>query len=214
MACQRFRRAVHHQVVAQPNGVLQDGSGKRVVDQRDEMVLVGERHGFFNVHQTQRGIGRRFDVQRACACVDELFDAAKIGLDMVNSNAQVGKHVAHEPVRAAVKLRRGDQLVSSLQHRQKRGGNRRHARSGHHRGLRAFERRNFLFRHAQRWIPVARVNVGFVLALGPLLHFFRVGKGEGRGADNFGDDRTVHTVALRLPAMNGSGLRPELALQA
>ena len=101
--------------------------------------------------------------------------------------------------------------MAGLQRCQERRRNRRHARSGHDRGFRALKCRDFLFRDGQRGIAIPSVDVRLVLPFGPLLHFFRIGKGERRGANNLRDDRAVHTVAFRFTAMNGLGLRTKPA---
>src|SRR5260370_39535819 len=72
--------------------------------------------------------------------------------------------------------------------------------------LRAFEGSNFLLGDGERGIAVASVNVGFVFALGPQLHFFGGRKCKSGGADNLRHNGAVDAAAVGFTAVNGLGL--------
>ncbi len=212
MARERLCGAVQDHVVAQRDGILQHGGCKRIVDERDQLVLLGESHGLVDVHKAQRRIRWRLNIEGLGACVNQLFDSVEIRLHVVHGNTHVRKNVAHQPISAAIKLRRGNQFVSGFQHCQERRRNRRHPGSCHDGCFRSFKRGDFLLGDRQGRIAIAGVDVALALAFCPLLHFLRVGKREAGRADNFRNDGAIHAVAYGFAGMNGFGLRAQAGI--
>ncbi len=172
-------------------------------------MFFGEGHGFVNIDEAKSGIGGRFDVKNFRTGRNKILDAREIGANLTDGDPHVGKNVAHQAICAAVGLGSGDDFVAGLERGEQSGGNSGHAGRGDYGGLRAFEGGNFLLGDGERGIAVARVNVGFVFALGPQLHFFGGGESESGRADDFGDDGAVDPATVGFTAMNGLGLRSE-----
>src|SRR5882762_2824193 len=112
MAGEILGGAVDDDVEAKFDRLLQNGSGESVVDDRDEIVVLGEGDGSFKIYEAQRGVGGRFDVQNFAARSDQAFDAVERRADVADSDAHVRKNIAHQAVGAAVELRGGDQFVA------------------------------------------------------------------------------------------------------
>src|SRR5882724_5715509 len=79
------------------------------------MVFFGERNRVFQVHQTQRWICRRLDVQNFCVRCGESLDSFERSRDLADRDAHIGKKIAHQPIGAAVKLRRRNHFIALLQ---------------------------------------------------------------------------------------------------
>src|SRR5260370_5464334 len=155
---------------------------------------------------------RRFGGKNVRTGRDETFDGGEIGANLADDDTHIGENIAHQAIRAAVGLRRGDDLVAGPERGEQSRGNGGHAGRSDYGGFRAFEGSDFLFGHGECGIAVTRVNVGLVFALGPQLHFFRGRKRKSRRADNFGNNGAVNAAAVRFSAVNGLRLRPELVL--
>src|SRR5208282_1296433 len=170
-----------------------------------ELVLLCKGDGFVKINDLQRGVCGRLDVEAFAFWSNQGLDAFQGSFRATHGNAHAGKDVAHQPVRAAIELCRGNKFIPILQHTEERVRDRGHAGGGDDGGFGAFESGDLAFRDSQRGIGVTRVDIGFALAFRPAFHLFAGGKREGRGAHDFGTDRSVHAVAQRFTRMNGAG---------
>ena len=200
---------MNHHVVAERDGILQERRCKSVVDDGDEFVFFGERHGFVNIDEAEGGVSGRFDVKNFRTRRDKILNTREIGANLPDGDPHVGKDVAHQAIRAAVGLRGGDDFVAGLERGEQSGRDRGHAGRRDYSGLRTFQGSNFLLGDRERGIAVTGVNVSFVFALGPQLHFFGGRKGKSGRADNLGHNGTVDAPAVGFTAVNGLGLRSE-----
>ena len=64
MPAKIFGAGVQDHVDAEFRRTLIDGRGEGAVDQRDEVVLTGERRRLLQIHNAQRGIGRRLQIKQ------------------------------------------------------------------------------------------------------------------------------------------------------
>src|SRR5207245_2616177 len=124
---------------------LQDRSGKSIVDDGDKIVFFGKRNRVFQIHQTQRWICRRLDIQNLCVWCGESFDSFERSSNLADSDAHVGEKIAHQAIGAAVKLRRRNHFIALLQSSKERGRNGGHSTRSDYRSVRTFERGNFFF---------------------------------------------------------------------
>jgi len=138
VASKSFCGAVNDHVITRGNGILQNRGGKSVVDDGNELVFLGKRHGSVNIDEAKRGVSGRFDVKNFRTRRDELFHAGQIGSDLADGDAHVGENVAHQAKRTAVELCRGYHFIAGLQCGKQRGGNSRHAGRGDHGSFGAF----------------------------------------------------------------------------
>src|SRR5579872_1094732 len=171
MAGESLGGAVDDHVEAERERLLQDRCCKSVVDDGDEIVFFGEGDGLLEIDEAHGRVGRRLDVEDFGERGQQAVEAIQVGFDLADGDAEAGENVAHEPVRAAVELRGGDDFVAGFEGGEQRVRDRGHAGGSYDGGFGALERGDFAFGDGERRVAVARVDVGFALAFGPAFHF-------------------------------------------
>ena len=197
MPRQVFRDAVHDDVGAEREGLLEHRRGEGVVDDDERAVLVGDVGDRLDVGHDQARVGRRLEPHQPRALGDR--GAHRVEIRRINrrdGEIEAREDAIQQAERAAVDIERDDDLVVRpqvrVQHRVLGGEARREDRAVRD----AFEIGEDLFEPLARRIVGARIVEAQIDAGAFLL--------VGRGLIDRRDQRAGRRIA-RLGGMNGAG---------
>ena len=211
MAGEIFRHAVHHDVRAQLEGLLEVGRGESVVDDHERAAGVRQLADGGNVVHQQARIGGRFDPDQPRFLVDGRFDRFQVaGVDLPDHHADGLIDLVQNAVRAAVDVERDDDFVAGPQIRLENGVLGRQPRCECRRVFHAFQRRQHFFEPLPRGIVRARVAEAFVLPG----RFLLVGGGLKNGSNQRPGFRLRRLAGVNRLRCEFHGVTPFCAIRA
>ena len=210
--CQILAGAVHHQVDAVFQRAQVDRCGECAVGHGRDPVRPGDLHSTRQVYHPQVRVGRRLEENQPRVGPDRCLERPGLiqrhegHLDVPLAQKADGKFA-----RAAVAVKRHDQMIAAGEQGQHRRRNGAHAGREKQGALPAFQGRQLALSHSLRGVAVPPilvpdVNVGAVLARRSALHVREdlggILKGVRGGLDDGGRQRTVG-LALVLASVDG-----------
>ena len=181
VAVEVLRRAVHHEIDAERQRLLIDGTGEGVVDHRGDAVRAARTRHRGDVDAAQRRIDRRLEPDQPRFLRQQLLRGReRVDPLEPHQHAQPGEDFRQQVERAAVDRGAAHHLVACRHERQERGRRRRLPARQQHGRVRPFERREGALHRTNRRILVARIEVLGGLALVVRAHLRGVVEHVGR----------------------------------
>jgi len=160
MAPEELGGAVHDEVGAQRQRLLEHRRGEGVVDHGDRPAILAGGEQARQVDDLQRRVGRRLEVEQVAAPVHRLLDTVGVGrVDQLDLHTDPREVLGEQHARAAVGVFHRHHPLARLEQGVEHVGDRGHARRRRRGRLAAFEHPQLLLEHRDGRVGVATVDV-------------------------------------------------------